>query len=107
MVVPVLQRMSSALTQAGRALQGLEQSDGPLRPLIDHFAEAPDRLLHLQEAAMTDGACLVLARLRASHPEISTYGLVNTVLEGRPSEGFFEEVTKVALLVTTDSRSDV
>lgn len=42
-----------------------------------------------------------------SRPEIATHGLVTTVPEGRPLEGFFEEVAEVALLVATESRRDV
>ena len=72
-VAPLLERMSFALAQAGRSLWGVEHGEMPLCQQIDRIVEAPQRLLELQEAAATDGARFVLARLRASRPEVSPH----------------------------------
>lgn len=69
MVAQLLDRISSALAQAGRSLWGAEHGELPLLQQIDQAAEASQRLLRLQEAAATEGARFMLAHLRASRAQ--------------------------------------
>lgn len=88
-VVPLIGRMSAALKQARRALWGDNYGEMPVLQQISRMDEAPQSLLDLQEAAATEGARFVLARLRASRPEWSARVVVTMVPEARPVESFF------------------
>lgn len=54
---------TAALGQLGRALWGGDHGTVPVLQQIDRMFEAPQHLLDLQEAAATEGAWYVLARL--------------------------------------------
>lgn len=81
--------------------------DVRLHSLIDLVMVAPSHMTVLQEAAAFEGALIMLARLKASHPDISTVQVATSVPEDCQQSNFFEEVKGFAKLMAADCDLDV
>lgn len=68
---------------------------------------APERLVALQEFAAFEGAWLLLARLKAHRPDVSTEAVVTSIPADCQLSDFFGEVREAARMVPVDSDLDV
>lgn len=90
MVVPLLEQMARALVRIPGSMWSPGVVEVCLWVIIDLVNGAPNHMTALQEAASFEGAWIILARLKARHPGISTMIVATSVPGDCQVPDFFE-----------------